>query len=142
MLSILIAASVPSASFQVPLSFVAVTFTGFVSPSGVYVTSTFVVLLSFAGVILTSPLSSAFTVGACGFSAAGTVAFDVAVAVDLLPDPSLASALTSVPGLTLSFGSVITPVDASTVASEPAGTVQVPLSFVAVTVFVVPSLSL
>ena len=63
-------------------------------------------------------------------------------AVDALPASSFAFALTSVPSLTLSAGTVITPVFGSTVTSDPSGTLHLPSSpFVAVTVFLFPSLS-
>ena len=60
--------------------------------------------------------------------------------LDSFPALSLAAASTSVPGFTLSFGSVMTPLSLSTVTSDPSGTDHLPSSpFVAVTVFSVPS---
>ena len=67
----------------------------------------------------------------------------MSVGVDALPASSFANALTSVPSLTLSAGTVITPVSGSTFTSDPSGTDHFPVlgSFVAVTVtgFVCPS---
>ena len=75
-------------------------------------------------------------------SSSGVFAVAFPSSVEVFPVLSFAFALTSVLSLTLSAGTVITPVLGSTVASDPAGTVQVPSSpFVAVTVFSFPSLS-
>ena len=84
-------------------------------------------------------MSFASTFGACGaVVSAGflALALDVSVGVDALPASSFATALTSVPSLTLSAGTVITPVSGSTVTSDPSGTDHFPVlgSFVAVTV--------
>ena len=69
------------------------------------------------------------------------LAFDVSVGADAFPVSSFASALTSVPSLTLSAGITIFP--SSTFNPLSAGTVHFPVSgsFVAVTFFSFPSLS-
>ena len=135
----------PSGTAHLPASsFVAVTV--FLFPSlSVYVTSTVFVSASVGGVTVTLPSSFAFTVGAAGACLSAGVfalALDVSVGFDSFPALSFAFALTSVPSFTLSAGTVITPVFGSTVTSDPSGTAHLPASsFVAVTVFLFPSLS-
>ena len=116
---------------QVPSSpFVAVTFTGFVCPSGVYVTSTSFVSTSVGGVTVTSPLSLASTFGATG--ACVSLAF-VLASSDALSFSSLAFAFTSESFLILSAGIIISPVFSSIVIalSVSVGSFHLPDSFVA-----------
>ena len=90
-------------------------------------------------------MSLASTFGAAGaIVSAGVFAVAFPASVDSFPVLSFAFALTSVPSFTLSAGTVITPLSGSTVTSDPSGTLHLPVcgSFVAVTVFSFPSLSL